>query len=270
MDYIYSLFLAMVQSLTEFLPVSSSGHLLILHQFIPLRLIDDLSFDVLLHTGTLLSLLVYFRKEVVQLLKAFFQSFSQWNFKQDLNQRLAWLIIIGNLPVIIIGYFFGDYLEATFRSVIYVAIALALVAILFFIVEKTGQKNRQLNALTIKDSLIIGLAQVIALIPGISRSGITIVAGLNQNLKREEAARFSFLLSIPVILGATIQKVHALPFHLLTQQTIVVLFFGLIISAIAGFYAIKFLMVFFRKYSLRPFAIYRLILAVIILFTIFI
>lgn len=265
MDYIFSIILSLVQAITEFLPISSSGHLIIVHQLIQSELLNSLTFDVILHGGTLLAVVIYFWQDVVNILKGFFQSLFRWNLGHNFNQQLAWLVIIGTIPAAVVGYFFTDLIEQIFRSVYWVIIMLIVGGILFIIFEKISQKRRDLESLTFFDALFIGLAQVLAFIPGTSRSGITMVAGLAKHLNRVTAARFSFLLSIPVILGANIRKVTQITSDDFSGVFVFVSILGAAIAALIGYFTIKFLLRFLQHHSLTTFAIYRFILALVLL-----
>ena len=262
MEYIISIILGIVQSLTEFLPISSSGHLVIFHELIKFEFLNNLTFDVILHGGTLLAVIVYFWSDLLNLLKGFLLSLIGKNRSQDFYQRFAWIIIIGTIPSVIVGYFFSDLIEQIFRSVVWVIIMLIVGGILFIFFEKFSRKDRDLRSLTLGDGLIIGLAQVLAFIPGMSRSGITIVAGLFRHFKRAEAARFSFLLSVPIIFGANIRKISQINLADFSDVFIFVSILGAVTSALIGYFVIRFLLKFLEKHSLTYFAIYRFILAI--------
>ncbi|MFH1366441.1 MAG: undecaprenyl-diphosphate phosphatase [Patescibacteria group bacterium] len=265
MDYIYSIFFGIVQGLTEFLPISSSGHLVILHKLVNFRLQDDLSFDVILHAGTLVALLVFFYKDIITYLAAFFKSLVKWNLKNDANQRLAWFILAAAIPAGIFGYLLEDTAESTFRSPFLVAAMFIIVGIFFLILEKFSQKTKELKDMGLFGAVIIGLCQAIALIPGVSRSGITIIAGLSQKLKREEAARFSFLLSIPVIFGAVIKKLTEFFSHSFSGYEMIIYVLGFSAAFLAGYFAVRFLLNYLKNHSLNIFAYYRFGLAVIVI-----
>ncbi|MBI5765930.1 undecaprenyl-diphosphate phosphatase, partial [Candidatus Falkowbacteria bacterium] len=209
MEYLLSILAGIIQGVAEFLPISSSGHLVLFHDIFGFNLPNNLLFDVILHWGTLIALVLFFYKDIWQIIRGFLASLTNWNLANDFNQRLAWLLVIGTIPAVIIGYFFEKFIVANFRSAISVAVILIIGAILFWIFEKYSRKQRDIGSINKWDSLIIGGAQAVALIPGVSRSGITIIAGLGRQLKRDEAARFSFLLSAPVIFGAGMKKVFA-------------------------------------------------------------
>ena len=266
MNYINAIIFGLIQGLTEFLPVSSSGHSVILHNFISVALENELAFDVSLHAGTLLALVIFFRKDISGLLRFWFLSLR--GEKSDLS-RISWLIILGTVPAGLAGYFWSDLIEFVFRSILVVAVMLIVIGILFLIVEAKGKKNKEMKELDWKSALIIGLAQALALIPGTSRSGITIIAGMATGLKREVAVRFSFLLSIPIILGAVIKEAPQIIGANLILDDYLIIFAGFMSAFIFGWLAIKYFLAFSQKYTLKAFAIYRFILAVVLLFYIF-
>lgn len=269
MNIIISILLGIVQGLTEFLPVSSSGHLVFLHDVLSLESIDDLTFDVALHFGTLIALVIFFYKDIIRYLRAFLKSFVKWNLKNDQDQKIAWLILFSMVPAALVGFFFEDIIKNIFRSPLSVAIILIFVSFLFFIAEKYSRKQKTLASLNWLKVLIIGLAQAVALIPGVSRSGITIIVGLGYNLKRETAARFSFLMSIPIVFAAAMKKFYDASL-LAVGDSILIYFLGFLSSAIIGYFCIKYFLQFVKKYSLNWFAYYRIILGLIILIYIFI
>lgn len=261
MDYIFSLIFGAVQGITEFFPVSSSGHLILLHEILDFNLSDNLAFDVALHFGTFLALVVFFYRDLVALLKAWVGSFASWEIKTNANQRLSWLILIAIIPAGLVGYFFENQIENLFHRPWIIAVMLIFVGIIFLIVEKCGTFKQDLNELSLRQALIIGLAQIMALIPGTSRSGITIIAGMATKLNRTEATRFSFLMATPLILGASLAKGIDLVRINLSQTEIIIFVVGLISSAIVGYIAIKYLLKFVSKYGLSFFAYYRFVLA---------
>lgn len=270
MDYILAIFAGAVQGLTEFLPISSSAHLLAFHEFFNFNLPDNLTFDVALHLGTLLALVVFFYREIVDLAKAFFSSLVKPNFKNDFNQRLAWLIIVGSVPAAVVGLLFDDLIDLYFHAgdgaILVSAGMLILVAVLFLAAEKYFRPAKQLNQIDFKTAIICGLAQAVALIPGTSRSGITIIAGLSQKLNRADAAKFSFLLSLPVVAGAAAKKLTssfggAIDWPLMSVGTLV--------AFLVGYLALKFLLKYLSNHSLNIFAYYRLALAFALLVWLF-
>ncbi len=257
-NYLISLLFGAVQGLTEFLPVSSSGHLLILHDVFNFDFLDSLSFDAALHLGTLLALLAFFCKDIKKYLKAFLRSFVKFNPKRDEDQKLAWLIILGTLPAGLAGLFLEDIINTFLRNLWWVSGLLISVAILFIIFEKYSKKLAEMAELNWWQALVIGVVQAIALIPGVSRSGITIIAGMAFKLKRETAARFSFLLSVPIVLGAGLKKVYDLGQAGMNNEQFYVFLVGLISAAVVGFFAVKYLLKFLANHSLNYFAVYRI------------
>ena len=221
------------------------------------------SFDVALHMGTLFAILVYFRKDVWEMIKAFFGLFMGKSEKANPYVKLIIYIIVGSIPAVLLGYFAGDYIDNLFRNTQQVAINILVVAVIFlfgeFVYAKM-YKNGHRNMNWVK-ALIIGIAQSVALVPGISRSGASIVAGLFQGIKREEAARFSFLLGIPAIAGAGLLTYLKLGDGGFVAVNTSELLIGFTSSFIVGMASIAFLMRFLRNHGLTVFAIYRILLA---------
>ncbi len=262
MDYINAIIFGIVQGVTEFLPISSSGHLVILHQFIDLPIQNELAFDVALHLATFLAVFWFFREDISRLLKSWLKSFAGC---RDEFSKLSWLIILATIPAALAGWLFGDIVESVFRSPIVVAVMLIVVGALFIVFEKVGRKTDELKNLNWSKSLIIGLAQAIALIPGTSRSGITIIAGLAANLKREAAVRFSMLLSIPIIFVASATKIPQIFEADFGDKELALLAIAFFASFISGIIAIKYFLKFAKEHSLNVFAFYRFALAVLII-----
>jgi len=257
-----------VQGVTEFLPVSSSGHLVILHKIFPELSIDPVLFDVSLHLASLLALLYFFRKDIVSLLKAFIYSFFG---KRSNESRLAWLLFFATIPAALAGFFGESYIENSLRILPVIIFMLALIAVFFIIVEKLAKQKTSWKDIGISQALSIGVAQAFALIPGTSRSGITIIAGLAIGLKRESAVRFSFLLAAPIIFGAGIKKILDLiqDFSIYNNGDFILIVFGFMASLVSSFLAIKYFVNFSKRNTLKPFAYYRLILAFILLLSVF-
>lgn len=259
-NFIVAFIYGAVQGITEFLPVSSSGHLIILHKYLTFPLKNDLTFDLALHLATVVAVAGYFYKDIWHLLKGWFKSFSG---KDSDNGRLSWLIILATIPAALAGWLWEGFIENQLRSTLVVAFMLVAVGALFIIAEKVSKKTDDLNKLNWKKSIFIGLMEALALVPGTSRSGITIIAGLWAGLKREAAVKFSFLLMIPITLGAFIKKapeglanVGSDEWTFATVAFLSALFFGII--------AIKYLISFSKKYSLNVFAYYRFALAILV------
>ncbi len=241
--------LGVVQGLTEFIPVSSTAHLILLPHFFGWGGdLDTLSYDVALHGGTFLALLLYFRRQWVRLL--------------TVQRRLLVMIAIGTVPAGVAGLLFEDIVSTTLRSPLVIVVSLVSVGVLMLLAERGGG-FKGLPELEAGDALSIGIAQALALIPGVSRSGITISAGLYRGMERESAARFSFLLSMPVVGGAVVLEGMRVLRHPL-EHDLTLFAAGFAASAATGFFTIKLLLWFFRRFSLRTFVYYRFALAGII------
>ena len=265
MEIVNSIILGIIQGLTEFWPISSSGHLVAAHQIFSINFASELGFDVALHLGTLLALVVFFYKDIAKYILAFSRSLANWNLKNDLDQRLSWYILVGTLPAGIAGYFVADLAETAFRNLWLIASLLIIIGLLFFIMEKYSAKVKDLDQLSWQGSFLIGMAQAIALIPGVSRSGITIVTGLFLGLKRQVAARYSFLLSIPIVFGAGLKKIYDLAKIGLSSHQWGLMAVGFFVSALVGYLAIRFLLKFLANHTLKVFGYYRIALGIIII-----
>lgn len=263
MTIIQSLILGLVQGLTEFFPVSSTGHLILLEKFFNLK--AGLFFDVVLHLGTLLALLWFFRKTWLKLIKAFLRSFKKWNLKNDSEQRLVYFLILATIPAGIIGFLLEEKVETVFRSPLLIAITLAGFGLILMLVDKFSRKDKPTEKISIWDSLFIGFAQALALIPGISRSGATITAGRFAKLTREAAVEFSFLLSTPIIAGAGLSSfLKTLKNNSFSNDWTIYLV-GFLTASISSYLAIKYLLIYVKNHSLNIFVFYRFLLAGIIL-----
>ena len=248
MSLFRALILGIIQGITEFLPISSSGHLILIPHFLGWEK-QSLIFDTALHLGTLLALFFVFCKKWLKMLK---------------NKNYLILLIIGTLPAAIIGFLFEDFIKNKVRSPIVVSTTLLLVAILMFIAEKVGKKERGDDKLNLKDVLTIGFAQSLSLIPGVSRSGITITAGLFRDLKRDAAAEFSFLLGTPIIFGAGIFNIWELVRNPITVREVQTFGVGIFTATIIGFLTIKYFLKFLKNHTLHPFIWYRIALSLTI------
>ncbi|MCF6268225.1 MAG: undecaprenyl-diphosphatase UppP [Melioribacteraceae bacterium] len=271
MTFLEALFLGIIQGLTEFLPISSTGHLTIAGKLMGLISNENpehwTAFIAVIQLGTLLAIVIYFWKD----LWGIFIDFISENFikrnkfsNQNENSKMGWLIILGSIPVAIIGLGFKDVIEGAFTKNLYViASSLIVLGIILALAEKVGKFKRDLKDITWKDTLIIGLAQSLALIPGSSRSGTTITAGIFLGLKRETAARFSFLLSVPAILGSGLLKFYS-SLEYIQFDGLVNLAIATTASAISGYVAIAFLLSFLKKNSTLIFVYYRIVIGLII------
>jgi undecaprenyl-diphosphatase len=263
-----ALIMGIVQGLTEFLPVSSSGHLVV----VPFLLgwhdpfITSLAFSVILHMGTLVALLVYFQADWRRLVPAGLATIRDRSFRDQPDRRLAWLLVAATVPAAIVGFLLQDLIETRFREVGLVALTLVVGAAILWLADRWGRRNRTIDGVTFPLALGIGLAQALALVPGISRSGISISAGRLAGLDRPDAARFSFLMATPVTLGAglfEIRKVVAGQAGVTLEVAPLVV--GLIASLIAGLVAIHFMLRYLRTRSLSIFVWYRVALAAAVL-----
>jgi undecaprenyl-diphosphatase len=261
-----AIFLGVVQGLTEFLPVSSSGHLLLAQYFLGLN--QDrfgLPFDVALHLGTLVAVVSFFWRDLVAMALAFVRSLSpRGRNLADPNQRLAYLILASTIPAAVIGFFLEGLFETTVRSPWVVVFNLVAVGILFIVGEAVGSRSRRADKLRFPEAVGIGLAQAAALVPGVSRSGATITIGLFLGLRREEAARFSFLMSVPIIAGAGALQLAEVASEGLDAKSAVMFGAGFVSSAGVGYLAIRFFLRFIVHHSLRVFAYYRFGLALLV------
>ncbi len=256
-DIIYTAILAVVQGLTEFLPVSSTGHLILLEKFLNLN--PDkygLSFDVALHIGTLLALLTYFRKKIRIIALDILRKKTQ----------ILLILVIGTIPAAIIGLLVEELLSSYLRNTQLIASMLIIFSFIFWYAQSLSKESKDIQNLDKQDALIIGFFQAIALIPGVSRSGITMSGGLFRNLSKEQAGEFTFLLSIPIITLASAKGVYDLA---ITGSELngLILGFGIMVSGVTGYICIKYFLNYLKKHGLLPFIIYRVILGIIILIT---
>jgi len=277
--------LAIVQGLGEFIPISSSGHLIIVRRLLgwnELSPAHELSFDVALHFGTLLSVLFYFRRTWFQIVRAALggkvvrfseAGESDTNLTVDLSEdeqkeerMLLWFLAIATIPGAIAGKLLEHSAEDYFREHIFlIAGALIVVALLMWLGEKVGHLEKPLTRISLVDSLVIGVAQAFALMPGVSRSGSTITAGLFRGLKRDAAVRFSFLLSTPLIAGAALLKAHELHKEGLPHDMQLPVVVGIIVSALVGYAAISWLIRYLQSNSLRLFILYRIVAGIVVI-----
>ena len=259
-----AIILGVVQGLTEFLPVSSSGHLLLGQYFLGLD--QDrfgLSFDVALHMGTLVAVVSFFWRDLVRMGLAFLRSFRHRDMA-DRDQRMAYLVIASTFPAAAIGFLLEDFFANTVRSPWVVAFNLVIVGVLFIVGEAVGTQSREASKLTFREAVGIGFAQAAALVPGVSRSGATMTLGLFLGLRREEAARFSFLMSVPIIAGAGGLKLGEVVAGGMSPSEALLFSVGFLTSAVVGYLAIRFFIRYIANHSLRAFAYYRFALAAVV------
>lgn len=261
MDLFQIIALAILQGLTEFLPISSSAHLILL-PIIAGWQDQGLAFDVAVHVGTLAAVIIYFRHTLVILFKDWFQSVIQRQLVGD--SKLAWAILFGTIPVGLAGLLLSDVIESSLRSPLVIAATTIIFGLLLGWADWQGKRQRNEHQLTWQDVLIVGVAQAVALMPGTSRSGITMTAGLILGLSREAAARFSFLLSIPVIfLAGSLKLVEFIQSDTSTDWSAILI--GTTLSALTAFICIHLFLKLLEKMGMWPFVVYRLILGVILI-----
>jgi undecaprenyl-diphosphatase len=266
MPLIQVIVLAVVQGLTEFLPISSTAHLYLSSWLLGWQT-ESLQFDIMLHLGTLLAVLIYFFTDWVQIAAQGFGLRLGRDPDLQANPSLLWLLAAGSIPIGIAGSLFHDQAENAWRNPFVMGGMLIAIGIVMWLAERSKHNSRDIRSINLPDALFIGLAQALAIVPGCSRSGITISAGMFRNLKRESAARFSFLLSTPAITAAAGKALWDIHKHggglhsLLSTQFVV----GITVSAGTGCAVIAWLMHYLRRSSLRPFVYYRIVFGIIVL-----
>ena len=266
MTFIQAILLGLLQGLTEFLPVSSTAHMAIVPQLFGM---DDpgAAFSAIVQLGPIVAIIAYFRGEISRYWKGITRTKSPKNIPAgDIDARLGWYTLIGTIPMVIFGVLLEKKVDTQFRQMYVIAFSLIALALVLVYAEAVGKKTRSLKTVTLQDSLFIGFAQVLALVPGASRSGVTITAGLFKGLDRESAAKFSFLLSIPAITGAGLFKIfrvishdHSLGGHLVPY---------LLSAVVAGFVAyavVNWFLGFMKEHSTRGFIIYRIVLGIAVI-----
>lgn len=267
MTIFQTIILGAVQGITEFFPVSSSGHLIVIRFLFNMESADInwLIFDIALHFGTFLAICIYFFKDFIQLLKEGFKfkgKEGKMSFK-NLSQKgkLLWYIGLACIPGAVAGLMFEDVIEKYIREPWVVAISLAVMGIIMYIVDKYSKKEYNLDKITFKQSIIIGIGQMFALIPGFSRSGTTMTVARGLKLDRESAVKFSFLLGAPIMAGATLLVIKNITMDILTFEFVL----GIVVSFVVGLLSISLLMKIVKNIGFGVFAIYRVLLAIVIL-----
>jgi undecaprenyl-diphosphatase len=264
---IQALIMGLVQGLTEFLPVSSSGHLVLVPWLFGWKdaFIDSTLFTVTVHMGTLLALLIYFWRDWAKLIPAGLATIRDRSFKGDADRKMAWLIVVATIPAILVGPLFDSTIESLVRAPAAIALTLCIGAAILWLADRWGSKTREMETLTFGGALAIGVAQVLALVPGISRSGVSISAGLFLGLTRQAAARFSFLMATPVVAGAGLWEARKLVTHQAgVNPSAHLALIGFIAAAVSGMLAIHFMLQFLKRQPLTGFIVYRVVAAVIV------
>jgi undecaprenyl-diphosphatase len=256
MSFFQAFILGVVQGLTEFLPISSSAHLVL----VPWALgwpAHGVAFDAALHLGTLAALLLYFWRDWLDISRAFVLGITNSRARETFEYGLAWMLILGTVPAAVVGFLAQDYIESAVREPQTIAAVMVIFAIVLLVADRVGIQRRAMERFTLVDAVLIGIAQAIALVPGVSRSGITITAGLLLGFTRPAAARFSFLLSTPVTLAAgSFELVHLLRSGM-EGDGLAILGVGILTSAVVGLCAISFLLHFLQRNSTDVFVWYR-------------
>ncbi len=263
MDPFQSIVLGLVQGLTEYLPISSTAHLRVVPALLGWQ-DPGAAFSAVVQLGTLLAVLIYFYRDLWEMAMAFFRGLAKGKPLEDIKSRMAWMILLGTIPVAVIGLVFKDAIETSMRSLWVVAGALMALALVLWIAEKVGKRYMKMTQMGLGGGLLIGLAQALALIPGASRSGVTITAGLFVGLTREDAARFSFLLGVPAIAASGLYELwsiartnpHGVPWLSVGLGTAV--------AAVSGYLSIALLIRFLQKHSTAVFIGYRIVLGLAI------
>lgn len=257
MDFLQIVVLAIVQGLTEFLPVSSSAHLILVPVITGWQ-DQGLAFDVAVHVGTLSAVVLYFRKEIIQMFQSWLRSVTGKGFDND--AKLAWAVLFGTIPVGLSGLLFKDFISEHLREPVVIASSTLVFGLLLWFADAKGRRIRDEYTINWKDVLVIGCAQALALIPGTSRSGATMTAALIMGLSRQAAARFSFLLSIPVIvLAGGLETKDYLEQASITDMQPLML--GALLSGVSAYFCIHYFLKLLERIGMMPFVIYRIILA---------
>jgi len=261
LDLLHSIVLGIIQGITEFLPISSTAHLALVPWFF--RWNDPgLAFDVALHLGTLAAVLYYFWRDWANIITDFIKAICSGGFEKNPNGKLGIFIIIATIPGAFSGFVFEEQASGVLRHPVAIALSVALLGVFLFLSDRFAKKQKGISEMNLLDCLVVGVAQAFAIIPGVSRSGVTITGALLRNLKRDEAARFSFLLSAPLILGALALQSRHLEYATVVSSSFIL---GVLTSAIFGFLSIKYLMRYIQTKTYNVFVIYRLALAAFIL-----
>ncbi|MEE8136935.1 MAG: undecaprenyl-diphosphate phosphatase [Thermodesulfobacteriota bacterium] len=257
-----SIILGAIQGITEFFPVSSTAHLVLLPWFFSWT-DQGLPFNVALHMGSLIAIIYYFWRDWILIIKEFLQSVLKGSFEGRPNGKTGLYLVIATVPGALAGLLFEEYAAGLLRHPLSIAFSLSFFGVILYFSDRVSKKNKTVGEMNIVDCIIIGFSQALAIIPGVSRAGITITGAMFRNLNREEAAKFSFLLGAPLIAGAGVFEARHLEYSAVMSGPFIA---GVLASAVFAFLAIKYLLRFVRKSSYTVFVIYRLGLAVLIAF----
>jgi undecaprenyl-diphosphatase len=262
-EILQAIVFGIIQGLTEFIPISSTAHLRVVPALIGWA-DKGAAFTAVIQLGTLIATFVYFRKDIIDLTAGFFRALKTKNYFSDSYSRIFIIIIVSTIPIIIAGLLFKDFIKGGARGLYVISGSLIVLAVILYIAEKISVHKKEFHEIGVKEGLFIGLAQVLALIPGSSRSGVTITAGLFAGLKRDVAARFSFLLSIPAITLSGLYELYD-EREILLNENLLPLIIATVVSGIVGYMSIAFLLNYLKTRSNLLFIIYRIILGIIIL-----
>lgn len=263
--YFFAVLFGLIQGVAEFFPISSSGHLLILHNLFPVfdSKSTALSFDVALHVSVLLILLIVYWGRLREYLRIAIHR------EQHPKDQVLWFLIIGTIPALVVGYFFEDVIETTVRSLAVVATTLILGGVLFFAVERWGRQQQSFEQLTWWKAFLIGCGQALALIPGMSRSGMTIIASMALGLQREAATHFAFLLGIPIFFLAGSRRLYQVTNAGVSMYEISLFVIGFVSAAAVGLFCVRFLLRYVQTHTFIPFAVYRIVVGIVIFAVLF-
>ncbi len=265
MDIFQTIILALVQGITEFLPISSSAHLILTSQVLGWPN-QGLAFDVAVHLGTLVAVLLYFRQDITNLTCAWFGQFVGRGINHD--AQLGWFIILATIPAGVVGLLGKEFIEANLRSSLVIALTMIVFGLLLWFADVKNKGQKRLIELTLMGALIIGCAQALALLPGTSRSGITITAALLLGFSRQDSARFSFLLSIPIIvLSSALLSLDLIASASVDWQALII---GSVVSGLSAYACIYYFLAFINRLGMLPFVIYRLLLGAFLLALVYI
>lgn len=264
MNIVDAIILGIIQGATEFIPVSSTGHLIIAREFLGLRTETALAFDAVLQLASIIAVIIIFRADIARVIQTAIKLIRMPYIVTPPDRNLITALVFGTIPAVVFGLLLESYMETIFRGAVPVVIGLLIGGALMFIAEKVSHKRGLANDVTGKRGFLVGLYQALALFPGVSRSGATISGGLFAGFDREKATRFSFLLAIPIITGSGLFKLFELVKTGALNGLAVPLLVGSLFSFVVGFAAVRFLISYVKTHSLMPFVWYRLALAVLI------
>jgi len=258
MNILEAIILGIIQGLSEFLPISSSGHLLVFHEVFGITASDNLTFIIVLNMGSLVPLLYVFRKDILELLKRPFQ-------------KLTLLLVIATIPLVVVTLLFEQHIEALFFTVQFLPFAFLITGVALFVSDRLNKNKKEMKDITVSDAIIVGLTQAVAVVPGISRSGSTITATMARGVKREQAAKFSFLMSIPAAIGAMVFRLTRIIGDPLLLEGLNVpnLIAGFIAAAVSGYFAINFMLRLVKTAKLKYFAVYYIVAIVLLIIVLF-